>query len=86
MAGRMAVTPGNNKVYTYLRINLHMHEWGHIVLVFFPFFLLVQGKDFNIPILKLDWDSAQKTGKAIQLLWCNWYIWLHNYGYIWKGA
>lgn len=42
MAGRMAVTSGNNKVYTYLRINLHMHEWGHIVLVFFPFFLLVQ--------------------------------------------
>lgn len=48
MAGRLAVTPGNKKFYTYLRINLHMLN-EVILSCFFPF-LLVQVKDFNIPI------------------------------------
>lgn len=63
---QVAVTPGNKKVHTHLRVILHIHEWGHIVWFFF--FLLVQVEDFNTPILDLDWDSTQKTGKDIQAI------------------
>lgn len=83
MAGRMAVTPGNTEIYTYLRINLHMLNECHIVL-FFPF-LLVQVKDFNIPVLKLNWDSTQK----IKLYSCYDATGISDYitmYYIWKGA
>ena len=43
MAGRMAVTPGNKNVYTYLRINLHMLN-EVILCCFFPLSFSTSGR------------------------------------------